>query len=500
MAYTPPKDLDGFIPHLTKADTRFRLQVGTDLLAFLAEPSNPIVCQDIGLLIDGLIPWMQSSNYKVSSNGIEVMTYLIDRLGTDFRPYLQTVLPNVIDRLGDAKDTVREKAQLLILKLLERNALSPQVLLEKLIPGFTHKNAKIREEVLRCLLNILNEHGAHSLTISRFIPDIVKLLSDPTSTVRDTAYNTLVDLYKHVGEKLRIDLQRRNIVPPAKWQALSARFNEVKDSGELLLTASRSDYNTDEMDRPVMQKPVIPVKKANLGSGVKPRTVAAVSSANAAASAGSVDEDTFTKSFEDVPTVRIFSSREVSDHMKNIQETISDSSKEWNKRVDALKKIRSLILADAMSYEEFFIGLKQMDLHLQAIIKDLRSQVVREACITIAYLAQILGNKFDKTAEVLLLPLINLIQNSAKIMSTSGIVTLKFIIQNIHSSRLIPIIANHAATSKSKDIRRNCCEFLDYILNNWPSHSLERHVAALQETVKKGIADADPDARVSSRK
>jgi CLIP-associating protein 1/2 len=218
------------------------------------------------------------------------------------------------------------------------------------------------------------------------------------------------------------------------------------------------------------------------------------------ASAGSVDEDTFTKSFEDVPTVRIFSSREVSDHMKNIQETISDSSKEWNKRVDALKKIRSLILADAMSYEEFFIGLKQMDLHLQAIIKDLRSQVVREACITIAYLAQILGNKFDKTAEVLLLPLINLIQNSAKIMSTSGIVTLKFIIQNIHSSRLIPIIANHAATSKSKDIRRNCCEFLDYILNNWPSHSLERHVAALQETVKKGIADADPDARVSSRK
>jgi CLIP-associating protein 1/2 len=80
-----------------------------------------------------------------------------------------------------------------------------------------------------------------------------------------------------------------------------------------------------------------------------------------------------------------------------------------------LKKIRSLILADAMSYEEFFIGLKQMDLHLQAIIKDLRSQVVREACITIAYLAQILGNKFDKTAEVLLLPLINLIQNSAKV-------------------------------------------------------------------------------------
>lgn len=85
------------------------------------------------------------------------MTCLVDRLGHDFRPYLQTVLPVVIDRLGDSKDTVREKAQLLILKLLERSVSTPQHLLEKLSPGFTHKNAKIREEVLRCLVNIINE-------------------------------------------------------------------------------------------------------------------------------------------------------------------------------------------------------------------------------------------------------------------------------------------------------------------------------------------------------
>lgn len=75
--------------------------------------------------------------------------------------------------------------------------------------------------------------------MSKFTPDIVKLLSDPISTVRDTAFNTLVDLYKHVGEKLRADLQKRNLVPQGKWPALSARFDEVKNSGELLLTASK---------------------------------------------------------------------------------------------------------------------------------------------------------------------------------------------------------------------------------------------------------------------
>lgn len=57
-----------------------------------------------------------------------------------------------------------------------------------------------------------------------------------------------------------------------------------------------------------------------------------------ATSAGSVDEETFVKSFEEVPTLRIFTAREVTDHMKNILDTISDSNKDWNKRVEAVSK------------------------------------------------------------------------------------------------------------------------------------------------------------------
>lgn len=500
MAYTRPKDLDGFFVHLSKPDTKFRQQLGVDLLSFLAEPSNPIDCQDIGLFVDGLIPWMQSSNYKVSVSGIEILTYLIDRLGTDFKPYIQTVLPNVIDRLGDAKDTVREKAQILLLKLLERNVLTPQILIEKLHHGFTHKNAKIREEVLRCLVNTLNEYGAQSLMLNKFISEIVNLLSDPTVTVRDTAFNTLVDLYKHVGEKLRIDLQKRNIIPPAKWIVLSSKFDEVKARGELLTSASKGmDYSNDEVDKVVMPKPIIPVKRQVLGSAMKQRS-GSTASTGSASSAGAVDEETFIKSFEDCPTVQLFSPREVTDSLKIIQDIIADPNKEWNKRVEALKKIRSVCVAGATTHDEFYVGLKNLEIPLQGTLKDLRSQVVREACITISYLSQILRNKFDKTSEMLLQHLINLIQNSAKVMASSGQITVKFIIQNIHSSRLIPIITSNCMKSKSKEIRRACCEFLEIILTQWPKQPLERHVPTLQDAVKSGISDADPDARVISRR
>lgn len=95
--------------------------------------------------------------FQVSCIGLQIITCLIDRLGHDFRPYLQSVLPVVIDRLGDAKDTVRDKAQILLQKLLERKALSPENLLEKLSVGFGHKNSRIREETLKFLVNTLNE-------------------------------------------------------------------------------------------------------------------------------------------------------------------------------------------------------------------------------------------------------------------------------------------------------------------------------------------------------
>ena len=111
----------------------------------------------------------------------------------------------------------------------------------------------------------------------------------------------------------------------------------------------------------------------------------------------------------------------------------------------------------------------------------------------------ILCPQVDRFLEFLMPSLIQLVPNSAKIMATSGIVCLKFILQNTFSPRFIPIICGSSA-SKSKEIRRHVCEFLDTMLHTWPTHNLEKHVALLGDSIKKGIADADPDARTFARK
>ncbi|XP_011065867.1 PREDICTED: CLIP-associating protein 1-A isoform X3 [Acromyrmex echinatior] len=493
-----PRDMDGFMPLLSTTDIKKKLNVGTALLNFLGDLSKSIECQDIGMFIDNVIPWLGNGNPKVVQNGLEILTYLADRMGHDFKPYISTIIQPTIDRLGDSKDATREKAQLVLLKIMEKGCMSPQNLLDRLRPAFNHKNAKLREEALILLTTTLNEHGADEMALSGVIPSIVKLLSDPSEKVRETALNTLADIYRHVGERLRVDLQRKHNVPQAKMLLLIEKFDQLKAAGDLLPLAMSSDVgkDTDELDRAAIKS--APVKRLNMppkrGQFGPARTPS-----SALAQAGAVDEECFITSFEDVPTVNLFSAKDLEEQMKSIRDTVGDDKKDWKQRMDSMRKLRAIVLAGGTNYENFHECLKSVQRPFEQACTDLRSQVAREACITLAFLSQSLKTKFASFGEAVLLTLMNLIQNSAKVVATAGAVAVRFILQNTHCTRYVPIIIS-CVSNKSRDIRRASWEYLALILQTWPTQILQKHITILPDALKKGIADSDAEARVFARK
>ncbi|XP_054162768.1 CLIP-associating protein 1-like [Oppia nitens] len=248
-----------------------------------------------------------------------------------------------------------------------------------------------------------------------------------------------------------------------------------------------------------LHKPV--VKRATSAPPVKRNALNTnkINSMDANSKAGAADEVLFMNEFEDVPRVMIFSGKDLERELAKIREICSDPSIHWEKRTEALKRLRSLLIAGAADFDEFSGYLKPLELSFQVSVKDLRSKVVREACVTIAYMSERLGIRCDRFVEALLPTLINLIQNSAKIMSSSAVVAIRFIIQSTHTNRLIPVIT-YNISSKSKEIRKSCCEFLTQLLYTWPPQALEKHVGIISDAIKKGICDADPEARAYARK
>ncbi|XP_052344516.1 CLIP-associating protein 1-like isoform X8 [Oncorhynchus keta] len=244
-------------------------------------------------------------------------------------------------------------------------------------------------------------------------------------------------------------------------------------------------------------------KTVSMGSFRRPSSASSTKSTGrdgpSAAAAGAVDEEDFIRAFEEVPAMQLFSNREMEDAMTKIREVLADDKRDWEHRVTALKKMRSLLLAGAVEFDGFSQQLRLTEAAFKMSSKDLRSQVVREACITLGHLSYILGNRFDHCAESIMPTLLTLVSNSAKVMATSGIAVIRLIIRHTHYPRLIPIVTG-SCQSKSVAVRRRSFEFLDLLLQEWQTSSLERNVAVLTETIKKGVHDADSEARSVARK
>ncbi|XP_074551126.1 CLIP-associating protein 1a isoform X14 [Halichoeres trimaculatus] len=501
--------MENCLAQVLQKDMGRRLQVGQEIIDYILdkEKSHDLEQDQTNLdkMVDGIASsWVNSSNFKVALLGLDLLSALVTRLQERFRAQVGTVLPSLIDRLGDSKDQVREQDQTVLLKIMEQ-AASPQYVWDRMLGGFKHKNNRTREGVCLCLIATLNTYGAQGLTLSKIVPHICNLLGDPTSQVRDGAMSCLVEIYRHVGERVRMDLSKKGL-PQSRLNVIFSKFDEVQRSGNMI-PSSGSDKNFEDEDSvdggrsssSSSSKAPASGRKTVMSSVRRPSSATTAKPSGKEAAAGAVDEEDFIKAFEDVPSVQIYSNRELEDQLSKIREMLSDEKHDWEHRVVALKKVRSLMLAGAAEYEGFAQQLRLLEAPLKLSAKDLRSQVVREACITLGHLSSLLGNKFDHGAESVMPTLLNLVPNSAKVMATSGTAAIRLILRHTHYPRLIPIITSNC-TSKSVAVRRRCYEFLDLMLQEWHTNTLERHVAVLTETIKKGIHDADSEARSIARK
>uniref|UniRef100_A0A3Q1D1T1 TOG domain-containing protein n=1 Tax=Amphiprion ocellaris TaxID=80972 RepID=A0A3Q1D1T1_AMPOC len=440
-----PGEMENLLEQLLQKDLGGRLQAGPEVLELLLDEEKcPDLEQDqtaLDRVVDAVASsWVNSSNFKVVLLGMDILSALVSRLQERFRTQVGTVLPSLMDRLGDAKDQVRDQDQALLLKIMDQ-AANPQYVWERMMGGFKHKNSRTREGLCLCLISTLNVFGSQSLTLSKIVPHICNLLGDPTSQVRDGAMSCLVEIYRHVGERVRMDLGKKGLPqsrcsrdqkPPSVFVSdKNFEDDDSVDGGR----SSSSSKGASLSGR----------KAVSMGSFRRP---ASASSTKDGSGAGAVDEEDFIQAFEEVPTVQIYSNREVEEAMAKIRDVLSDDKRDWELRVAALKKVRSLLLAGAAEFDGFLQQLRLMEASFKLSAKDLRSQVVRE---------------------------------------------------HTHYPRLIPIITSNC-TSKSVAVRRRCFEFMDLLLHEWQMSSLERHGAVLMETIKKGIHDADAEARSVARK
>ncbi|KAF9810428.1 hypothetical protein SFRURICE_019026 [Spodoptera frugiperda] len=492
MAHYPqPANLEAALPLLNRPDLRLRQQLGDQLTALVRK--EPEITHELAAqILDSMVAWLNGGNFKVAQNALEVLTALAERMGPEFSHYVPTVLPHVIDRLADTKEAVRHTARTCVSTLGTSRAANARGLLARLAPALAHKAPHAREEALRCIQALLENHGATELQLRAAVPNLAALVGDPSAAVRDAAMQLLVDVYRHVGERLRQDLKKKELLPAQKFALLEQKFDEAREAGLLLPTATAGADEPDFISRTVKRTMTIPTSARSRdgdSSGASTpaceapkRTVAGLyslpsasrkpppakitsaasvstathASATGESGAGAVSSEAFEAAFLSSAPAAVYGPRGLDDLCRHAAALLGDRAADWEKRVDALKKIRSLLTANAHQQypTEFAAHLKDLSVPFLVVIKDLRSQVVREACITIAHMAKVLRNKIDQFSLYILQELINLIQNAAKVLRNKIDQFSLYILQE-----LINLIQNAA-----KVLRNKIDQFSLYIL------------------------------------
>lgn len=182
-------------------------------------------------------------------------------------------------------------------------------------------------------------------------------------------------------------------------------------------------------------------------------------------------------------------------------ETLSKGQEDWNKRMNKLKQIRSMVVhgEDVIGREQLLSQLVRLTDCLDLSVKDLRSQILREAAITCGFLFKRFGTDVRQIAERCLPSAFAQVAVSTKVMATCGAVLTLFIVEFIQTKQIFTCIASYS-TSKDKNQRRQLCALLEIVLEHWNEKIKRTVLPQIGELIKAAICDADPETRVAGRK
>ncbi|KAF1314939.1 hypothetical protein FI667_g16352, partial [Globisporangium splendens] len=476
---------------LYKAQSIKKRLVGvTSLVEFLrkAHP-NDVSAEELAALIPDVLPCLRDHNSKVVSSALEILEIVLESASEQtVRAYFKLLWLNLVEKLGDSKLPVREKAVDVVVQLT--NVLDLATVLDKLL-------VRVAVHEKRC---VVWNYGAYVLAIQTLLLDvqpcaghknwrtreqIIKLLEDSAKEVRDAAIQTLEKFYAHIGNSLLRDLESKHI-RSAHMKMLTDRFQGIQGrdgrgtaattsaiayplSSSSSLTSILSSYDLKQpASSSSMARYLESIRQRELSSAVAAKAIVGGEFSPSQSSTTSTKSDkSLCGGAEQANSQSGVSEKDIQREIATIFEQLQLDN-DWSKRVDGLKKLQELAhtcgqTQDAATLMALSQGVRTVRERLCEQVADLRSSVSREACQTIQVLANVLRDDFNLHAEYVLGTLLKATYVTIQIISTSADTCIRGVIESTKNgyARFISKYTHGRREIKKPGAASSLCEILD---------------------------------------
>ncbi|KAH0660402.1 hypothetical protein KY289_029150 [Solanum tuberosum] len=460
-------------------DTKERM-AGVEHLHQVLEASRKTLSpSEVTSLVDVCLDLLKDNNFRVTQGALQSLASAAVLSGEHLKLHFNALLPAVVERLGDAKQPVRDAARRLLLTLMEVS--SPTIIVERAGSyAWMHKSFRVREEFARTVTSAIGLFASTELPLQRAIlPSILQMLNDPNHGVREAALSCIEVMYSEVGPQFRDELQRHHL-PSMLLKDINVRLEKIEPKS-CSIDGNSINYSTGE------------VRSASLSSKKSsPKAKRSTREVSLFGADGDITE-------KPVDPIKVYSEKELTREFENIGSTLVPE-KDWSVRIAAMQRVEALVIGGAADYPCFRGLLKQLGGPLSTQLADRRSSIIKQACHLLNFLSKELLGDFEACAEMFIPVLFKLVVITVLVIAESADNCIKTMLRNCKVGRALPRIADSAKNDKNAVLRARCCEYALLILEHWPDASeVQRSAELYEDLIKCCVADAMGEVRSTAR-
>ncbi|XP_021907185.1 CLIP-associated protein [Carica papaya] len=460
-------------------DTKERMAAVERLHELLEASRKSLSPAEVTSLVDCCMDLLKDNNFRVSAGGLQALASAAVLSGEHLKLHFNALFPAVVERLGDAKQPVRDAARRLLLTLMEVS--SPTIVVERAGSyAWMHKSWRVREEFARTVTSAIGLFASTELPLQRAIlPPILQMLSDSNQAVREAATLCIEEMYAQGGSQFRDELQRHHL-PAYMVKEINARLEKIEPqvrssdglAGNFAIGEIKSVSTNPKRSSP---KAKTSTRETSLFGGE-----------------GDVTE-------KPIEPVKVYSEKELVREIEKIASTLVPE-KDWPIRIAAMQRVEGLVSGGAADYPSFRGLLKQLVGPLSTQLSDRRSSIVKQACHLLSFLSKELLGDFEACAEMFIPVLFKLVVITVLVIAESADNCIKTMLRNCKVSRVLPRIADCAKNDRSAVLRARCCEYALLILEHWAdAPEIQRSADLYEDLIKCCVADAMSEVRSTAR-
>ncbi|KAK6785924.1 hypothetical protein RDI58_014449 [Solanum bulbocastanum] len=460
-------------------DTKERM-AGVEHLHQVLEASRKTLSpSEVTSLVDVCLDLVKDNNFRVTQGALQSLASAAVLSGEHLKLHFNALLPAVVERLGDAKQPVRDAARRLLLTLMEVS--SPTIIVERAGSyAWMHKSFRVREEFARTVTSAIGLFASTELPLQRAIlPSILQMLNDPNHGVREAALSCIEVMYSEIGPQFRDELQRHHL-PSMLLKDINVRLEKIEPKS-CSIDGNSNNYSTGE------------VRSASLSSKKSsPKAKRSTREVSLFGADGDITE-------KPVDPIKVHSEKELIREFENIGSTLVPE-KDWSVRIAAMQRVEALVIGGAADYPCFRGLLKQLVGPLSTQLADRRSSIIKQACHLLNFLSKELLGDFEACAEMFIPVLFKLVVITVLVIAESADNCIKTMLRNCKVGRALPRIVDSAKNDKNAVLRARCCEYALLILEHWPDASeVQRSAELYEDLIKCCVADAMGEVRSTAR-